>query len=134
MISHERIKRRELQGIAERTRGGETVGMTVRQLLRLFGTRRRRYRVEWFIEKELQTFGLGTKPSFKRPREYDAMVWFVVRPTEAQIKAALDEFEKTTGRRIWNRSARTPIHADGVGKLLRRSGRVSPTKWHRGDR
>ena len=134
MISHKRINRRKLREIAERTQAGETVGMTVRQLLRLFGTRRRGYRVEWFIEKELQKFGLDTKPSFKMPREYDAMAWFVVRPTEAQIEAALDEFEKTTRGRDWSRRARTPIYADGVRELLRRFGRVSPTKWHRGDR
>ena len=60
--------------------------------------------------------------------EYDAMVWFVVRPTEEQIEAALDEFEKTTRGRDWSRRARAPIYADEVRKLLRHLGRVSPTK------
>ncbi|MCY3705281.1 MAG: hypothetical protein OXH08_07230 [Gammaproteobacteria bacterium] len=128
MISHNTINRGELREIAERTQAGETVGMTVRQLLRLFGTRRRGYQVQWFIDKELQKFGLDTKPSFKMPREYDAMVWFVARPTEEQIEAALGEFEKTTRGRDWRRRAQTPIYADGVRKLLRRLGRVSPTK------
>lgn len=96
MISHKTINRGELREIAERTEAGETVGVTVRQLLRLFGTRRRGYRVECFIDKELQKLGLDTKPSFKMPRKYDATVWFVARPTEEQIGAALGEFEKTT--------------------------------------
>ena len=118
MISHKRIKRSKLREIAERTQAGETVGMTVRQLLRLFGTRRRGYRVEWFIDKELQKFGLDTKPSFKMPSEYDAMVWFVVRPTEEQIEAALDEFEKTTRGRDWSpESAGSDLRGRGAEAL-----------------
>lgn len=90
MIDPRRINRRQLREVAERTRDGENVGMTVRQLLALFGAKRRGYRVEWFIEKELQQLGLGTKPSFKMPKGYDTMVWFVLRPTNAQIQAVLD--------------------------------------------
>ncbi len=41
--------------------------------------------MQWFIQDELQKLGLDTKPSFKVPTEYDTMVWFVVRPTSAQI-------------------------------------------------
>lgn len=128
MISHNTINRGELREIAERTQAGETVGITVRQLLRLFGTKRRGHQVQWIIDKELQKFGLDTKPSFKMPTKYDAMVRFVARPTEEQIEAALGQVEKTTHGRDWRRRAKTPICADGVRKLLRRPGRVSPTK------
>jgi len=96
-----RVNDEELREIAERVRAGGTVGMTVRQLLRLFGFKRRGHYVVGLIEKELQKLGLGTEPSFKRPRGYDAMVWFVVRPTEAESAAALDEFKRTTGRLPW---------------------------------
>ncbi len=91
MIDPRRINRQKLRDVAEMTRAGERVGMTVRQLLALFGAKRRGHYVEWGIEKELRALGLGTEPSFKKPKEYDTMVWFVMRPTNAQIQAALDE-------------------------------------------
>ncbi|MDE0260637.1 MAG: exonuclease domain-containing protein [Gammaproteobacteria bacterium] len=87
----------ELQEIVERTRAGEKVGITVRQLLRLFGSKGRGWRVVGRIEKELQELGLGTEPSFEPPTKLDATVWFVVRPTEAEIATVLDEYTRETG-------------------------------------
>ena len=55
------------------------------------------WRVAWLIEEELQKLGLGTQPSFKLPTRYEAEVTFLVRETEAEIAAVLDELEKTTG-------------------------------------
>lgn len=89
MIDPKRINRRKLREVAEKTRAGDNVGMTVRQLLALFGAKRRGSHVQWFVESELQKLGMGTKPSFKVPTGYDTMVRFVVRPTRAQIQGVL---------------------------------------------
>ena len=87
------INRRKLREIGEKTQGGETVGMTVRQLLALFGASRRGYLVERFVEKELRKQGLEADPSFKMPRAYDQMVWLVAREgREDQTPGVSQEF------------------------------------------
>ncbi|GEM_PF-1662438 len=89
-IDHEKLRE-----IAELVRdGGEDIGITVRQLLLLFGFKRRRYLVERFIDGELLKLGLATRPSFRRPTKYESTVRFVPRLTNVQTEALLDEFNR----------------------------------------
>ncbi len=89
-IDHEKLRE-----IAERVRdGGEDIGITVRQLLLLFGFKRRGHLVEWFIDGELLKLGLATRPSFKLPTKYESVVRFVCRLTDEEIEALLDEFNR----------------------------------------
>ena len=86
----ERYKK-TLQKISARTWAGEKVGITVRELLRLFGKKKRGPHVQDCIEMELLKLRLGTEPSFRLPTKYESTVWFVPRLTRVEVADILQE-------------------------------------------